>query len=406
LAFIENSEICEIEKMKKFAGIVISIITIIVYGCTKPYTPTSISTNANILVVEGFINTGADSTIIKLSRTVTITNKTTVNPETKSVVTVENAQGITYPLAETVKGTYVSPGLNLDNTKQYRIRIKTSSGKTYLSDLVNPKISPPIDSIGYTVTSAGVQIYTNTHDPNNNTRYYKYDFQETWQFHSAYQSLNITNGSAIVDRTPAQQNYFCFGNDYSTDILINSTAALSQDVVYQFPITSIPYFSEKIETKYSILLKQQALTSDAYAFWQNLRKNTEQLGGIFDAQPTELAGNIHNITDASEPVIGYMSAGTIQQKRIFIDRLSLPLSWKTAYPYTCSIDTNWFCNPKVGKPCQNDVALYLIPSGSSYVPLMPFFIGIAPTPTGYISSTIPCEDCTIRGAIKQPAFWR
>jgi len=390
--------------MKRTTYILIAF-AIIIYGCTKPFNPPGVATNANILVVEGLINTGADSTIINLSRTVIVANKTTANPETKAIITVENAQGTVGTLTETVKGTYVTPPLKLDNTKQYRLRIKTSNGKIYLSDLVDAKVSQPIDSIGYNITSAGLQLYTNTHDPNNNTRYYKYDFQETWQFHAKYASDYITNGTAIVSRTPAQQNYYCFGNDNSTNILINSTAALSQDVVYQFPITSIPSSSEKIETKYSILLKQQALTSDAYAFWQNLKKNTEQLGSIFDAQPSTLTGNIHNIANASEPVIGYISAGTIQQKRIFIDRLSLPLSWTTAYPYTCEIDTDYFNHPKSNPP-QNDVLLYLIPLGGSQIPTEPFFLGLSPNPDGYLSAYIPCVDCTIRGNIKQPAFWK
>ena len=251
-----------------------------------------------------------------------------------------------------------------------------------------------------------MQLYTNAHDPNNNTRYYKYTFQETWQFHSMYESVFITNGKKLVQRSAAQQIYFCFGNDYSSSILINSTAALSKDVVYQFPITSIPYNSEKIETKYSILLKQQALTNDAYVFWQNIKKNTEQLGSIFDAQPSEIMGNIHNVANASEPVIGYISAGTIQQKRIFIDRLAFPLTWRVAYPYGCELDSNFFAHPNT-KPPLNDVAAFLIPPGSLQIPTVPFFKGLdTRDTTGYISSSIPCVDCTIRGNIKQPAFWK
>src|ERR1700743_2154350 len=79
-------------KMMKRIIYILTAIAIITFGCTKPFSPTSVSTNANILVVEGFINTG-DSTIIQLSRTVIIANKTTANPETKAIITVENAQG-------------------------------------------------------------------------------------------------------------------------------------------------------------------------------------------------------------------------------------------------------------------------------------------------------------------------
>src|SRR5476651_752682 len=77
-------------------------------SCTKPYTPATSTTNLGILVVEGLINT-ADSTIVKLSRTVTIGNKTTVSPETKAIIVIENAQSTVFTLTETVKGTYITP---------------------------------------------------------------------------------------------------------------------------------------------------------------------------------------------------------------------------------------------------------------------------------------------------------
>src|SRR5476651_1278349 len=170
-----------------------AVSAVTIAGCTKPFAPQVTTINANVLVVEGLINT-ADSTIIKLSRTVIIDSKTTLSPETKAIITIENAQATVYPLTETVKGTYVTPKLTLDNTKQYRIRIKTAGGKTYLSDLTDVKVTPPIDSVGFTIKSTGLQIYVNAHDATNNTRYYKYNYSETWQFHSYYRSEFISDG--------------------------------------------------------------------------------------------------------------------------------------------------------------------------------------------------------------------
>src|ERR1700748_182644 len=105
------------------------VAALIFYGCAKPYKPPAINTNLNVLVVEGLINVGNDSTIIKLSRTVLVYNKTTNSPETKATVIVENAQGTQYPLTETIKGIYAAPALKLDITKQYHLRVKTSNGK-------------------------------------------------------------------------------------------------------------------------------------------------------------------------------------------------------------------------------------------------------------------------------------
>ena len=54
-----------------------------------------------------------------------------------------------------------------------------------------------------------------------------------------------------------------------------------------------------------------------------MKKNTESLGTIFDAQPSEIKGNIYSASDPAEPVIGYISATTIEEKRIFIEQADL-----------------------------------------------------------------------------------
>jgi hypothetical protein len=355
-------------------------------ACQKPFLPSVTTTNANILVIEGLINP-ADSTIVNLSRTVAIANKTTKSPETKAVVTIENAKSTVYTLSETTKGTYVTPALVLDNTKQYRLRIKTSNGKTYLSDFVDVKLTPPIDSIGYTISSTGLQLYVNTHDATNNTRYYKWNYRETWQFRSEYVSYEVSNGKSLNNRTPSQLVQFCFASDTSTSTVINSTVALSNDVVYQFPISSIVSTSEKLGIKYSILLTQLALSKEAYTFWQNLKTNTEQLGSIFDAQPSTSFGNIHNINDSAEPVIGYISAGTIQRKRIYINKTELPSSFQVVYPYTCEAYT-----------AGSDIS-FLLPLPNPYRV-------IAMGTDGLLFTTPACADCTIRGTTQQPSFWK
>ena len=60
--------------------------------CKKLYNPTVADNQTNILVVEGVINNGPDSTFIKLSRAVSLSNATTTNPETKATVTIEDTK--------------------------------------------------------------------------------------------------------------------------------------------------------------------------------------------------------------------------------------------------------------------------------------------------------------------------
>jgi hypothetical protein len=376
------------------------LIIIILFGCRKPYNPPVTTSPTSYLIVEGFISTN-DSTKIKLSRTVNLSSTITTNPVTGSSVVVLDDAGGSYPLNEYSPGNYAANTI-LSNTSKYQVRITTTDNQVYLSDLVPVKITPPVDSIGFVVQNNGIQIYANSHDPQNSTRYYRFDYDETWRFHAHYNSGYIAENGAISIRNDAQSIYYCFTGDKSSTIVLGSTAKLTQDVLYQTPITTIASNAEKLETRYSILLREYAMTADAFTFWTSLKKNTEQLGSIFDAQPSQISGNIHNTGNAKEIVVGYISAGTIQSKRIFIDNSQLPTTWSPDDPYNCELDSLWIVNPKTGA---NQVQQILLAVPPIELPVYSFFKG-GPGPAGYLSATEECVDCTLRGTKTQPAFWK
>lgn len=380
---------------------------ILTQGCKKPFTPSvSISDNNRFLVIEGTI-TGNDSTFIKLSRTKKVDTLRTIYPESGAQVTVESDANNIYPLIEETTGTYACAPLNIDISHKYRLRIKTSDGKEYLSDFVTVKNAPPIDSVGFVPRATGVQLYINTHDDANNTRYYRWDYTETWQFHSKYASGYYSNGvDSIIGRQVSRQVYNCFGNDTSSSVMIASTLRLTKDIVYQAPLTVISPSSEKIETKYSILVRQYALTSDAYAFWENMQKNTEKLGSIFDVLPSQAQSNFHCITNPAELVVGYLSAGNTSSKRIFITAAQLPSTYSTVYPSSCELDTAYETpDPRI--PTERPISL-LIPASSPYMPVTGLFIppdNPFGGPNAYTFSTKVCVDCTLRGRTAAPLFW-
>jgi hypothetical protein len=324
-----------------------------------------------------------------------------VTAELHAQVSVEDGLGFSVALKEMGKGNYAAGVLGLDNTKKYRLRIKTSDGKIYLSDMVGNTYTPPIDSIGYTVTNGNqVMIYANAHNPNNNTRYYRWDFSETWEFNAFYNSFYMTNGAAIVPRDDAHAfPARCWNSDASTNIILGSTAKLANDVVYQQPITYITG-SQKLTVRYSILLKQYGLSQDAFTFWSQIQKNTEQLGSIFDAQPSQINGNIHCTTNAVEPVFGYVTITNVQTKRVYINRTSLPTYFPS--PVNPCSEDSVFYNPPLGKP---SVAGVLIPFGATEIPLEPFFLGSL-VPVGYMSSVPACVDFSVSGSKVPPSFWK
>jgi len=370
-------------------------------SCRKPYNPPVIASASSYLVVEGAINSGSDSTTIKLSKTVNLNAQTTVNPLPGATVVVESDQNGAWPLAGDNRGNYTSPGLNLPAGANYRIHITTPGGSQYVSDYQPIKPTPPIDSIGYTVDGNGVNLYVNSHDPANNTHYYRWEYMEGWIFHAQYQSAFVSNGNALVPRTPSQQVYFCYASDASSHILLASTAKLSRDIVYRSPLTSIPFNSEKLEVTYLIYLKQYAITPDAYNFYLNMQKNTEQLGSIFDAEPSEVPGNIHSLSNAAEPVVGWISVTNVQVKTMMLaGGPVVPVGTIVNYPDKCEVDTALFLDRNGYNQVQNvllnppytDNAIDQLTKGPAVV--------------GYTYSSIVCTDCTLRGSKQLPWFWK
>jgi hypothetical protein len=366
---------------------------LMLFSCQKAYNPKLVNGSPNILVVEGVIDPSADSTIIRLSRTVQVNSKTAVVPELGAVVNAEDNQNGVYPIPEIGNGAYAFPGLQLDITRKYRLRIKTTDGKEYLSDFVPVKITPPIDSVGYNILQDSLQIYVNAHDPSNNTRYYRWSFDETWRFHADYLSEFVSTGYSLVERTTDQEIYFCYASDFSPTIVLASSAGLSNDVIHEGPLTLIRGSSEKIETEYSVLVRQYALTSDALVYWSNMKANSEQLGGIFGVQPSEVSGNIHCISNSSTPVIGYVSASTVTTKRIFISKNSLPERWQSAYPFYCVLHADTTAGSLQ--------ELIRLPAQMFAInPIGGFF-----DPKGYYATTPDCADCTLRGTTVEPSYW-
>ena len=371
----------------------LSVLVLLTAGCKKAFVPAgALANDSKYLVVDGVINSGNDSTFIRLSRTKKFDTVINITNETGAQVTVESDAGVTFPLTEIKSGIYATGGLNLDNSHKYRLNIKTTNAEQYASDYIAVKNSPAIDSLGFIAQADGIHVYVNSHDNSKATRYYRWEFNEAWQFSSFYESY-------LMGDNP---HHICYQSDTSGAVLIASTTKLSNDVVYQAPIVVIPGTSEKIETKYTILVKQYALSSDAYNFWQNLQKNTNQLGSLFDAQPSTNQTNYHCLSNPAEIVVGYLSVGSVAIKRIFVLSNQLPV-YHTQYPYQCPLDSAFYYHqpfyfdPQVLGPNSGYTAI-----DAFYVaPLGPFG---APNFKTYSRTT--CVDCTVRGSLNPPYYWK
>jgi len=360
--------------------------------CKQVYNPPAIRQNPGFLVVDGSLHVGHDSTVIKLSRTRNLDSLSPV-PELLAQVAVIGSSAQTFLLSEQSDGRYVTDQLNLDYNEKYQLKINTADGREYLSDTFRAMQAPLIDSISWRQDSVGVSIYANVNDPQTDARYYKWDYVETWKYQTAYLSqFDFVNGQ-LVYKPPQEQSFFCWQNFASSDIVIATTSKLAANVVNQQLIAVVPTGSEKLSIRYSINVKQYALGQEAYLYWQNVKKNTEQLGTLFDAQPSQLTGNIHCTSNANEPVIGYIGASAVQQKRIFISNAQV-INWNYQRYYN---------------DCYYTPVLNISPD-QAYRYLTgphPLWVLLGST-NGFLDIVqLYCGDCREHGGSnKQPDFWQ
>lgn len=362
------------------------------YSCREPFIPPVTPDPNSLLVIDGFLNAGNDSTIITLNHTRSLSDTINSYPETGAQVQVLSESGQTQFLNEVGKGRYVNPSLTLFTNEKYHLQISTTSGKKYLSDFVPVVITPPIDSIFWRqdTTSAsnknGVTAYLTSHDPSNNTHFYQWKYRETWEYHAAYESFFLlTSDYNVVARNSDQFTFKCYRDISSTELKLASTETLKEDLVSEYPLVFIPQGDEKLGVRYRIKAQQFGLTKDAYDYWQAMKKNTELTGTIFSPLPSQPSGNYHCLTNPDETVLGYLSAATVQEQFIFILNTQTE-HWGFISHGDCPLVQGCFCDG--------------IFRGRGYVPVYQVIN------QSYASSFPHCVDCTSEGGTTtKPIFW-
>jgi hypothetical protein len=377
--------------MKRITTFLYCILIITGFACRESYNPPIVSSPDSYLVVEGVLNVAAAPTVLRLTRTYKLDKGAQVTSENNAQVAVEGKDNTVRQLTMTTGGTYVSSNLNLVFNQEYRLRITTKNGKEYLSEYVIARKTPSIDSIGFRQEEDGVQVYVNAHDDANKTRYYRWDFDETWEIKSYYYSTyKFTGPETVIRRTGNDFEYVCWKYSSSKLITLGSTAALASDILYRAPVTFMSNGDEKLAVRYSILLRQYALDKREYEFYSVMKKNTESLGTIFDAQPSEQKGNIKCTSDPDEPVIGFVSASTIEEQRFFIDNTQLD-RWR--FEQDC---------PKGTVPNNPDSLRNAYEGGYSIIGA----VGAGNPPAAYEASYKRCVECTARGgSLAKPSYW-
>jgi len=367
---------------------VLVLMTLLLPGaCIESFDP-DIEKYENILVVDGLITDKKEVYTIRLSRTLKF-DETRPVMESGALVEVADNLGNLFTFTESSDGVYLSdtslfvgvPG------RSYTLMIQTDDGSIYVSTSDLLKAAPAIDSVYHRYKEMtlpgneilqGIEILLDTNDPRNETRYYRWEWLETWKFGVPYTKLGY------------EAREFCWASAPSDQIVISSTMQLSKDVVNDQRLYFVNNRSNRLLKTYSTLIRQYALTEATYSFWRKIELLSEHTGSLFDPPPASVTGNVTNENDPGEPVLGFFQVSGVSEKRLFFKHEELPSLFRapTEYEFCSSID--------------------VVGPGESYIQqgwiVMFRYLDLGIEHTVLVNYAA-CYDCTARGSNKRPDYW-
>lgn len=361
------------------------IVMLFTGSCITEFIPET-DDNSEMLVVEGMITNIAGKNTIKLSKSQALSSNTAGAPYTRCTVIITDDLGYMTPLYEKSNGIYVpDPSFAGVVGREYKLTIRTNnsgaSNYTYESVPVKMVPVPPIDTIYYekqlykpgsdAFTREGCQVWFDSHDPDNNCHFYRWDYSETWMFQLPYYV----------------PNKICWVSANSNVINIKNASILSENRITGYPLIFISPESDRLGIKYSLLLNQYSISQDEFEYWEKLKKITEEVGSLYDVTPSFIPGNVTCIEDPSQDVLGYFSVSAVSSKRMYISGRfrGMPDLYSK-----CPSDT------------VNDLATVVDLNKKKWVIESD---GLVVPPIYILTSIKGCADCTVRGTKDKPLWW-
>lgn len=312
-------------------------------GCIEKFDP-DLSLNTSFIVFDGIITDSPETQrpfYLTISTSVSLTNENKSTPieKAKVEIIINNTERV--QLKEIEAGYYHLPDkFNGKVGNTYQLELTTSWGRKYQSSIEKMPLVPPITNAfetyepeGPSRTADGIptpttNIYVDFQDPptpNNNYMWRwklyeellwcitcKQGYYEVEEFYDYYTGecvkdldLDAFNLYDYPCAEPAWDISYSDKINIFTDIYSNGTLQKSKLV------SQVPIFQKNAAL---INIEQLSLTNNAYRYFKLFQDQTQNTGTIADTPPSPLSGNIRNLDDSKEQVVGYFTASSVNLK--------------------------------------------------------------------------------------------
>lgn len=313
---------------------------VILQSCEQIYTP-EVDEVESAVVVDARIVSGVTGNYISLYQSVGYNDNSRIYPPVSGAsVSIISNTGDEYKLRETTPGRFPAD-LNLNAENQYKLRI-SHAGKTYESTFESVPSAPSVDTvygvagtkliapegsndIDDFIETVGVQLYTDIVS-NNQLPYFRFTARLVMQY--TYTVL-IPSPSGPMEVTTYAWNSYTPGTTFniaSPDRFTSTNNILRHPLYF---LTKRPYIEKQSFMEHGpyfngwiLILYQHRLSETAYNFYNDLNKQLEATGKMFDPLYVQAENNLSCLSNPDEVILGNFEISTVTETRYFVNFIS------------------------------------------------------------------------------------
>lgn len=310
--------------MKAILQILIATLMVFVVACVVPFDP-KLKGGTPYIVFEGTLTDQPGPHYFTLSLSAGYNSKESVFDRTVNAAKVwlTDSKGVRTDLIDLSKGKFSTPeGFKGQIGNSYILHV-LNAGLQYESSAETMRFVPEINKVyaeynqtlGKNPKNRGYfNVYIDTKDSSTEGDYYRW-------FWKGYEKVKVCDLYTPPGSIVTYLRYCC---DDCWDIhqcigciIMASDKLINGRVLAKQRVAQIPYDDIK---PYYIAIEQMSLSKEAYNYWSSIDAQANNSGGIFDASPATIRGNIKVLSADATPMLGFFQVSAVTQKIAYIQR--------------------------------------------------------------------------------------
>ena len=364
---------------------------VLLVSCVKQIEPDIEILDADKYVVSGMLLDQAESQYISVSKTSSLSDPHKI-PISGCVVKVIRSDRKELNYYEIEDGKYITTAYTafIDKDMSYKVRVELPNGEILESTYEGFVDISPVGDVSWKPEVKedsninGYQFYVDLNANESDSRFYLYDIIETYEHHSKYPLEYYYDGVLNHVVPPDYSKMYCWVTRGIRDLFPLSTKGFTDNSYDEYKLNYTVAVTQRLQHTYSLLIKKLSLSEPAYNYWEQMRKNLHQSGGMYNSQPIAIKGNVSYLDKNNEKtVLGYFGVSSVSQKRIFVPPSPFEI-----------IDNS--CETRVLRYGYREIPVREYPG---------YIMAIEGNPTNTLMEK-PCVDCTVMGGdITKPSYW-